>query len=48
MDHPVRFGLLCIAGFLLGVVLLPSAPEVGAAVIFLVCGVVLIAWACRS
>jgi uncharacterized membrane protein YhhN len=48
MDHPVRFGLLCTAGVLLGLVLLPSVPELGGGVILMVCALILVAWVCRS
>ena len=48
MDSPFRLGLGCAAGILLGLLLLSIAPEIGAGVIFLVCGLVLIVWACRS
>jgi len=47
MDHPVRFGLLCAAGILLGLFLLPSVPELGGGVILVVCVLILMAWVCR-
>lgn len=48
MDHPVRFGLLCAAAVLLGVVVLPSVPELGGAVILVVCALILMVWVCAS
>jgi len=48
MGHPIRFGLLCAAGILLGFLLLPTVPEFGGVVIIATCGVVLISWACRT
>lgn len=48
MDSPLRLGLLCGAGILLGLLLLSIAPEIGAGVIVLVCSLILIVWACRS
>jgi uncharacterized membrane protein YhhN len=48
MDHPVRFGLLCAAGILLGFLLLPSVPELGGGVILVVCVLILVAWVCRA
>ena len=47
MDHPVRFGLLCAAGIILGLVLLPSVPELGGGVILVVCALILTGWVCR-
>jgi len=48
MDRPVRFGLLCAAGILLGLLLLPSVPELGGGVVLVVCALILTAWVCRS
>jgi len=47
MDHPVRFGLLCAARILLGLLLLPTIPELGGGVILVVCALILTAWVCR-
>jgi hypothetical protein len=48
MDHPVRFGLLCAVGILLGLLLLPSVPELGGGAILGMCALILLAWVCRS
>jgi len=48
MGSPLRLKLVCAAGILLGLLLFPFAPEIGAGVIFLVCGLVMVVWACRS
>jgi hypothetical protein len=48
MNHPLVVSLIFTTGLALGVLLMPVFPELGGALIFVACSVVLILWVRRS